>query len=46
MSRFETLASKQQLLPSIIATIIIMGVIYGCYFLATYIGSKNIIKEE
>ena len=46
MSIFETLASKQQLLPSIIATVIIMGVIYGCYFLATYIGSKNIIKEE
>jgi len=24
----------------------IIGVIYGAYFLATYNGSKNIIKEE
>ena len=40
------LASKDDLLPSIIATIIIIGVIYGLYFLSTYIGSKNIIKEE
>lgn len=46
ISIFETLASKEQLLPSTVATIIIMGIIYGCYFLATYIGSKNIIKEE
>ena len=46
MSIFDTLASREQLLPSVIATVIVMGVIYGCYFLATYIGSKNIIKEE
>ena len=46
MSIFDVLASKEQLLPSIIATAIAIGVIYGCYFLATYIGSKNIIKEE
>lgn len=46
MSIFDTLASKEQLLPSIIATIIVMGLIYGCYFLATYIESKNIIKDE
>ncbi|HJJ04579.1 MAG TPA: ABC transporter permease [Clostridiaceae bacterium] len=46
MSIFETLASKEQLLPSIIVTAIVIGIIYGCYFLATYIGSKNIIKEE
>lgn len=46
MSIFEILASKEQLLPSVIATVIVIGVIYGCYFLATYIGSKNIIKEE
>ena len=46
MSIFDTLASKEQLLPSVIATVIVMGVIYGCYFLATYVGSKNIIKEE
>ena len=46
MSIFDTLASREQLLPSVIATVIVMGVIYGCYFLATYVGRKNIIKEE
>ena len=40
------LASKNDLLPSIIVTVIVIGVIYGSYFVATYIGSKNIIKEE
>ena len=46
MSIFETMASKKQLLPSVIATAITISVIYGGYFLATYIGSKNIIKDE
>lgn len=45
LSIFDTLASKEQLLPSIILTVIIMSVIYGCYFFATYVGSKNIIKN-
>lgn len=40
------IASKNVLLPSVIATVIIIGIIYGAYFLATYLGSKNIIKEE
>ena len=40
------LASSKDLLPSIVATIIVMGLIYGAYFLATYFGSKNIIKED
>ncbi len=40
------LASKNELLPSAIATVVIIGLIYGAYFLATYLGSKNIIKEE
>lgn len=40
------IASKEDLLPSIIVTIGLMGLIYGAYFLATYLGSKNIIKEE
>lgn len=40
------LASSKELLPSIIATVIVMGLIYGAYFLATYYGSKNIIKED
>ena len=40
------IASKDDLLPSAIATVVIIGVIYGAYFLATYFGSKNIIKEE
>ncbi len=40
------LASKEDLLPSIVATVIVIGIIYGSYFLATYFGSKNIIKEK
>ena len=35
-----------ELLPSVIVTAVIIGAIYGEYFLATYFGSKNIIKEE
>ena len=46
LSIFDTLASKEQLLPSIIVTIIVMGIIYVCYFFATYVGSKNIIKDD
>jgi len=42
----EGLASSDDLLPSIIMTVIVLGVIYGAYFVATYIGSKNVIKEE
>lgn len=40
------LASTEDLLPSVIATAVIIGLIYGAYFLATYFGSRNIIKEE
>ena len=40
------LASEKDLLPSAVATVVIIGVIYGAYFLDTYFGSKNIIKEE
>ena len=46
LSVLSGLASKKDLLPSIIATIVVMGAIYGTYFGATYLGSKNIIKEE
>ena len=46
MTLMSVLASSEELLPSIIATVGVMGVIYGLYFLATYMGSKNIIKEE
>ena len=46
MTLMSVLASSEELLPSIIATVGVMGVIYGLYFLATYIGSKNIIKDE
>lgn len=46
MTMMEGLAKSSDLLPSVIATVIIIGVIYGAYFLATYFGSKNIIKEE
>ncbi len=40
------LASEKDLLPSVIATVIVMIAIYGTYFMATYLGSKNIVKEE
>ena len=46
LSMLAALASPDELLPSIIVTVAIIGVIYGLYFLATYLGSKNIIKEE
>ena len=46
LSILEVLASPDELMPSIIVTAIIIGAIYGVYFLATYLGSKNIIKEE
>ncbi len=46
LSIMSGLASTEQLLPSVVATVLIIGVIYGIYFLATYWGSKNIIKEE
>ena len=39
------IASEKDLLPSAAATVVIIGVIYGAYFLATYFGSKNIIKR-
>ena len=46
MTMMEGLASSEDLLPSIVATVVIIGAIYGAYFLATYLGSRNIIKEE
>lgn len=46
MTVLDGLASAEELLPSIIATVIIMAAIYGAYFLATYFGSKSIIREE
>ena len=36
----------EEMLPSVIATVIFLTVVYGGYFFATYTGSKNIIKEE
>ena len=46
LSMMSVLADAKELLPSVIATAIVIGVIYGAYFMATYLGSKNIIKEE
>lgn len=37
---------KQDLVGSIIVTAIFVILIYGGYFVATYLGSKNIIKEN
>ena len=39
-------AKPEELIPSIIATVVFLVVIYGAYFIATYVGSKNIIKDE
>lgn len=36
----------EELLPSIIVTVIFIIIIYGGYFLITYYSSKNIIKEK
>ena len=46
LSMFAVLASPNDLLPSVLVAAIVIGIIYGLYFLATYLGSKNIIKEE
>ena len=40
------LTMTNELIPSIILTTVLIGGIYGAYFLATYFESKNIIKEE
>ncbi len=46
LSMMAGLASTEDLLPSIVITVGVIGIIYGAYFVATYLGSKNIIKEE
>ena len=46
MSMMAGLCSPEDLLPSIIVSVIAIGGIYGLYFLATYLESKNIIREE
>lgn len=46
ISMMAGLASSKDLLPSVIVTVIVMGLIYGLYFIATYMGSKTIIKDE
>ena len=42
----DVLVSSKYLIPSIIGTAIIILLIYGTYFLATYFESKNIISED
>ena len=42
----SVLSSSEELLPSVILTAIIIGLIYGLYFYATYSGSKRIIKND
>ena len=46
MSMMSVLASQDELLLSVILTVVLIGVVYGLYFLATYLGSKNIIKDD
>ncbi len=45
LSMLSGVASNKDLLPSIIGTVIVMGIVYGAYFIATYLGSKTIIKD-
>lgn len=35
----------REMLPSVVVTAVFLVLVYGGYFLATYVGSKNIIKE-
>ena len=46
LSITAVISSSEELIPSIILTVIIIGVIYGLYFYATYSGSKRIIKND
>lgn len=46
LSGMTGLASVEELLPSVIVTALVISIVYGLYFLATYYGSKNIIREE
>lgn len=46
MTMFEGLHSESELIPSIIGTVVALSAIYGAYFMATYLESKNIIKED
>ena len=46
MTMMSVLADAKELFPSAIATAVVIGIIYEAYFIATYLGSKNIIKEE
>ena len=39
-------ADSSQLLPSVVATAVIIAVIYGAYFIATYLECKSIIRER
>lgn len=46
MSMLEGIYSGDELIPSIIGAVSALAVIYGAYFLATYFGSKSIIRED
>lgn len=46
MIMMDGLTKTSGLIPSIIATAVVIFFIYGIYFIATYIGSKRIIKEK
>ena len=46
MKLMAVMAKPEELLPSIIVTTLVIGIVYGLYFMATYLGSKNIIKDE
>ncbi len=43
---FSVQVKPAELLPSVIATAVFLVLVYGGYFLATYVGSKNIILNK
>ena len=44
MNMLEGVTDSSELVSSIIGAVAVLGIIYGAYFLATYFGSKRIIK--
>lgn len=46
LSMMQGLAKGEELIPSIISTVLLFGIIYGAYFMWAYFGSKRVIKEE
>jgi hypothetical protein len=46
MTMLEEMTDSAELVSSIVCAVAVLGVIYGVYFLATYFGSKRIIRQD